>query len=384
MTLRIKNDGGSAARGVKLALMKSNPDLFIQGEPGRDLGELKPGESRDATFTVFANTQYSGPALDFSVQLSEREGRYGNSAPLSVPIGRLVAPIREVVVAEAGAKSPAPSAPGLRVDVDEPLDLSAPARPEALAVIFGIENYRKAPAVTYARRDATVFREYAVKALGVPDSKDHIFFLGEDATLGEFRKAFSKGGWLSRRARADSDVYIFIAGHGAPDLKSHDAFLIPEDGDPNYPAETGFPLQDLKDLAASLKVRSVSIFLDACFSGSDRESPLLASARPLVNRVAPIGGTLPPHVTLLAAAQEDQVSSGYGAGRHGLFSYFLLKGLRGAADADRDRTITAGELRDFVRDGVTRAASGMDREQTPVLFGDPSRPISILPRSKMP
>ena len=208
------------------------------------------------------------------------------------------------------------------------------------------------------------------------------FLLGETRPWGSSarpspRAAGSPGG-PGRFGRLHLHRGARRSGSEKPRRLSH-----PEDGDPNYPAETGFPAGFKGFGACSKSVPSRFSSTPASAARTGR-APLLASARPLVNRVAPIGGTLPPHVTLLAAAQEDQVSSGYGAGRHGLFSYFLLKGLRGAADADRDRTITAGELRDFVRDGVTRAASGMDREQTPVLFGDPSRPISILPRSKMP
>ena len=55
---------------------------------------------------------------------------------------------------------------------------------------------------------------------------------------------------------------------------------------------------------------------------------------------------------------------------HGLFSYFLMKGLEGNADSNKDDKITSNELYTYVRSNVTREAFRLGREQTPQLQGD--------------
>ena len=66
----------------------------------------------------------------------------------------------------------------------------------------------------------------------------------------------------------------------------------------------------------------------------------------------------------------NQISSGYKEANHGLFSYYLMKGLEGDADANNDKKITNGELHNYVRSNVTRQAIRLGREQTPELKGD--------------
>lgn len=374
LTVRVKNAGAGQAKVVSLALERSDPDFFIQGETRRPLGEIPSGGHKDAVFTVFSNTRFSLDKMAFRAVLTEKTGKFGGAFPVEIPVNRPAASITEIVVEskKTGRSETEPAA--LTVDVDQNIPTAVGANPDALAVIFGIESYRKTSSVTYARRDAAVFKDYAVKVLGVPEDKGRLFFQTDDVTLGEFKKAFTKGGWLSRRVRPESDVVIYFAGHGAPDPGTGGAFLIPQDGDPNYAAETGYPLDELLSFAGSLPARSVTVFLDSCFSGADRESKmLLAQARPLVVTAKVDLEHGRKNLTVFSAAKGNQISSGYPEKRHGLFSYFLMKGLSGAADADGDKSLTSGELRDFLRLNVENTAGSLDREQTPQFSGDPER-----------
>ena len=72
-------------------------------------------------------------------------------------------------------------------------------------------------------------------------------------------------------------------------------------------------------------------------------------------------------LTVFTAAGEAEISSGYPEQRHGIFTYFLLKGLQGAADANADKKITVGELFNYLKPNVKRTAGARDREQTPSL-----------------
>ena len=180
----------------------------------------------------------------------------------------------------------------------------------------------------------------------------------------EFDKVFSQGGWLDKRIGDEkSDVYIFYAGHGAPDIASRTAFLIPYDGDPNYASQTGYAVDEMTSNLSQLGARSVTVFLDACFSGANRENEiLLAGARPVFMDV---NTAMADNVTLFSAASGNQISSAWPEKQHGLFSYWLMKGMQGSADTNGDNRLTVEELGGFIRNNVSTTAGRLDREQTP-------------------
>ncbi|MBM3265823.1 MAG: caspase family protein, partial [candidate division Zixibacteria bacterium] len=261
------------------------------------------------------------------------------------------------------------------VDVDQVVTAKTDC-PDALGIIMGIEDYRYAPAVPFARHDALVAYEYFVKTLGIRESNIYLR-TDRDATQGEFRKAFDpEQGWLAKRIKPNkTDVFVYFIGHGAPDVATQDAFLIPADGDPNYPA-TGFWLDELYNSLNRLPARQTTVLIDACFSGQtgrgEKIEMLLAGSRGI--SVQARRTSLAPHVAVLTAAQGNQVSSAYPEKSHGLFTYFVLKGIQGEADQDADRMVTLGQLYAYVRAGVESQAGRLDREQIPELMGvDPGR-----------
>jgi uncharacterized caspase-like protein len=160
-------------------------------------------------------------------------------------------------------------------------------------------------------------------------------------------------------------VIVYWSGHGQTDLRTKAAFLLPNDADPNYPAQTGLALAELYERLAALKARSVVVFIDACFSGSTREgSALLAGARGVVVSVEH-PALRSETMAVFSAATGEQVASAWPERQHGVFTYWLLKGLRGEADADADGAVTVDELDRYVRATVSRSAAALDREQTP-------------------
>ena len=106
-------------------------------------------------------------------------------------------------------------------------------------------------------------------------------------------------------------------------------------------------------------------FLDACFSGANREKEmLLADARPVFMEV---DASATGNVTVFSASGGKEISSAWPEKKHGLFSYFLMKGMRGDADANKDSQITVDELNNYVSKNVSDIAGMLDREQTPGL-----------------
>ena len=71
--------------------------------------------------------------------------------------------------------------------------------------------------------------------------------------------------------------------------------------------------------------------------------------------------------------QLDQISSGLKEAKHGIFSYYLMKGLEGNADINKDKKITNGELLAYMDENVSQKASELGRQQNPSLAGDPKK-----------
>ena len=114
--------------------------------------------------------------------------------------------------------------------------------------------------------------------------------------------------------------------------------------------------------------KSVTVFLDACFTGQTRNSEMLiANARPIV--IKPLAAAVPDNVTVISAASGSQISGALQEKEHGLFTYYLLKGLGGDADYNKDKSINISELKSFVSAKVKEQAALNGREQTPEIQG---------------
>jgi len=258
-------------------------------------------------------------------------------------------------------------------DVDKNIPKTGYDGKNSLAVVIGIEEYKYAPTVDYAKRDAQVFYKYANSVFGVP--KENIYFLSNtEATLGEFNKIFSKDGWLARRTITDeTHIIVYYAGHGAPDVKSATAYLIPFDIDPNY-AKTGFSLNSLYSSLSGLNAKSVTVFLDACFSGKSRDEKMLVSGTRGVIIKTESSAFSANNMSIISASSNDEYSAAYPAKNHGIFTYYLLKSLQD--NASSLRKISVNDFFNNIKTEVSKKAGYLDKEQTPSLTGnDKDRPL---------
>ena len=189
--------------------------------------------------------------------------------------------------------------------------------------MIGIERYRaKLPAASFAAGDAALMAKYAVAVLGYPE-ENVALLIDDGANRSDFDKYFDK--WLPNRVEKDDEVFVYFSGHGSPNPKTGDAYVVPYDGDPAYLEETAYPLAKMYAALAKLPTKKVTVVLDSCFSGAGGRSVLAKGARPLVavkTEEAAAG------ITVIAAAASDQISSSYEEKGHGLFTYYLLKGMQ--------------------------------------------------------
>jgi hypothetical protein len=251
-------------------------------------------------------------------------------------------------------------------DVDIPPKTKT-KNPDGIAIVIGVESYQYVSDATYAYNDAEVFREYLAETMGFSKAKVKII-TNRQASLAEFNKLLSPNGWLARNVNpGKSEIVIYFSGHGIPDQKTKQTGLLPFDVDPNY--SIGFRLSDLYASLGNLNAKSVLVFLDACFTGENRERRmLLADARGIV--VVPSEKSLPNNMAVLSAASGGQFSGALKEKEHGLFTYYVLKGLSGDADNNRDKKLTIGELGKYVQVKVKEQAAIEGREQIPELQGN--------------
>jgi hypothetical protein len=254
-------------------------------------------------------------------------------------------------------------------DVDRVPTRSIPTKNHAYAIVIGIEQYReKLPKADFADRDARLVGEYLTKVMGYPE-ENVVVRTNEKASLTDLIKYLET--WLPNNAEKDGAVFIYYSGHGAPNPKTGDAYLVPYDGDPSFVDSTGYPLKRLYAALDKLPAKEVTVVLDSCFSGAGGRSVIAKGMRPMVisveNPALASGKTV-----VLAASSGDQVSSTYEEKGHGLLTYYFLKGLQGEGDGNKDGRITMSELFEYVKPQVQKVARKQyNNEQTPQLLASP-------------
>lgn len=382
ITARVWNTGTGEAREASVRIVPGADVFLTQESPPRvSLGTMPPNAWRDISLTLYTNSR--ARSLAVRLELRDESGRWTAELPIDVPLDRPVASTLDVptgAVGSASASDPSATPPAL-LDVVERDIPRGPRNPDAMAVVLGVERYRDLPQARWAARDAALVRRYAIDALGVSDDRNHLYVRTDaDVTGNEFRKLFADDGWLARRVKPTTDLFVYWSGHGAADIATRTPYLIPFDGDANYARETGYSLATLYEQLARLDARSITVVVDACFTGLTRSHTVLTpGARPIVVSIEH-PALRRENMAVFAAARGDQTASDFPPKRHGLFTYMWLDGLRGAADADGDRAITVEELEQYTVRRVREAAGTMDREQAPLVIArDRARVLVRLP-----
>ena len=78
---------------------------------------------------------------------------------------------------------------------------------------------------------------------------------------------------------------------------------------------------------------------------------------------------------MLSAASDSQISGAIKEKEHGLFTYYVLKGLSGDADTNKDKIVKLNELSDYVSKNVKEQAALNGREQIPQLKSNQDKVI---------
>ncbi|MCT7975893.1 caspase family protein [Laspinema olomoucense] len=229
------------------------------------------------------------------------------------------------------------------------------------AIVVGISKYKYEADklnLKYAHRDA----EELVKVLQSPSGggfeKDHIVKLvNEEATTANITKALRT--FLKKPAK-DDIVLIYFACHGTPDIdRPGIVYLLTHDTDPKDISGTALPMREIDlSLRENLLAKRVIILADTCHSAAIGGGMGRRDARDnsnVVNSYLREVSKAKQGIALLTSAETNEVSfedAKWGGG-HGVFTYYLLEGMKGAADrSPKNGIVTVGELFEYVRENV--------------------------------
>ncbi len=277
--------------------------------------------------------------------------------------------------ATATAQSPAaPRTPAAVSDIGTAIPTGQPAGKFDIAVVIGNSTYSASgtPNVEYALQDAQTMRQYLITAFGYDPA--NIIYL-EDATLTKLNEIFGTEsdhqGKLYKWVKPGlSRVFIYYVGHGAPDQQSGESYFVPVDANPQYISTSGYKLSTFYENLSKIPAAKKTVVIDACFSGSSANGQLLKGVSGLTARLKAEPKAAGAADLLLTSAGMDQVASWYPEKGHSLFTYFFLKGIQGAADNNKDGTITMGEMKIWLNDQVPYMARRLTgNEQQPVMLG---------------
>lgn len=248
-------------------------------------------------------------------------------------------------------------------DIDKNIPLKTVNNSHTFAFIFANEKYEGMPDVPFAINDGKSFATYCHSTLGIPESNINTYY---NATYGKMRAAVEYLKQLDETFKGDLNVIIYYAGHGAPDEKTNVAYLVPTDA---YAVNSSvcYPLDDLYSDLGNLKARNVKVFMDACFSGTDRSNDMLAQGGRLVATV-PKKSHVSGNVVVVSATSNDQTAWYHKEQGHGLFTYCLIKKLQQTGGE-----VSMGELCEYLQEQIPQISIVQNRVlQNPTFQSSPT------------
>jgi hypothetical protein len=249
------------------------------------------------------------------------------------------------------------------------------SRKNAIAIVLGVEDYKYFAKAPYATNDAKLMAQYFNQVFGIEkvftytnDEVSGFFFENMfNPNFGELQKAVVEG---------ETEVFVFYSGHGLPSKDGETVYILPYDGRIEALDNQGFELSKLYSNLEALNAKSVTIFIDACFSGVSRATETYS----MQNLVAMKGVSIKPKIKqpwldnpnfiVFTSSDFEETSLGFDPSETGLFTYFVCAGLLGEADENEDGKVSSGELKEYVIEEVVQTSVKIRGQQTPRFYGN--------------
>ena len=230
------------------------------------------------------------------------------------------------------------------------------------ALIIGIEKYRDLPTARFAEHDAEAVRQAMEGILGVP-SQNIVYLTGERAGKTEIEKYVAE--WLPRNVPEGSRLYVYFSGLGMSDPLTGEPRLLPWDADTRFLKTSSYSLPALYDDLKTTKAADIVVVMDTCFASTGERCVSSRGIRYLVTHGYP--EVSDPRMTAWYGAGPQEAAGSLPEQHHGLFSYYFLKGLTGAAGASVEKGLSFAQMEDYVEKWVPPIAALQSREQHPSL-----------------
>lgn len=221
-------------------------------------------------------------------------------------------------------------------------------------MIISNEEYSFLDNVNFALKDGNIFKEYCKKTLGIAEKQIRY---SQNATYGMLADDIE---WLKYALNNTdgSKAIVYYCGHGIPDEKTGDAYIIPVDGKGTN-TTTCYSLNTLYTTLANTKASNITYFMDACFTGANKEGSMLVAARGVAREAKK--ETLQGNSVVFSASSSDETAMTYPSKGHGLFTYFLLKKLQ-----ETKGNVSYSELAEYINYNVKRESLLINNKpQTP-------------------
>lgn len=362
--VEVKNEGRTEAQGVEV-LVEGTGVLTALLPSTMTVGDVLPGEIKRVTVTkpmTSAKEPLRGELL-FGLR---------SASPLAQ-----IPPVKKFTIQVKPSPANGTSS---AIDVDQPPKGTAPLKQQKSVVIaIGVGRFREAqvPSVKFAARDAEVMAAYLQSLSGL--SADRVRVLTDGHGLKQdLAETFDE--WLPKRVDPNTVVYVYVAGRALVDGVTGAVSLVPYDG---TTASMGrvYSLRRLQESLVHLPIQRAILMFDVSLEHAAGADPATGAAP-----VWEIGATdASAKMMWMIGNSGLQESQAFEPGRHGLFTYQLLRGLQGPADLDRDGTVVAGELCAFARGEVVRLTSEqIGSSQQPVCLPAPGQGalVRIHPMAK--
>ena len=353
LQLLLQNVEQGTAENVDVALTVPTGVFLVGGNPNERFASMEAGETKSLVYTLIVNQNYASNEIPVQITLKERYGKYAENRTIHLQLNQTLAANKVVIESTAKERADIQIA-SLTSDVDKNIPVTGVQNNNTFAVIIANENYMSVASVPFAINDGNIFREYCEKTLGIPAKNIRY---ESDATGNQIKQQV---GWLQNVTKAypNANIIFYYAGHGIPDESSRTAYLLPVDGS-GTDVSTGYKLDDLYATLGNIPAKNVTVFMDACFSGSKREHGMLASARGVA--IKSKSGVPQGNMVVFSAAQGDETAYPNNEEKHGMFTYFLLKKLQ-----ESKGDVTLFDLGQYITQRVSQESIVLNnKSQTP-------------------
>ena len=353
LQLLLQNVEQGMAENVDVSVSFPQGVYVLGGDEKQQFTKMMAGETKSLEYSLIVPQTYVSTEIPVNISIKERHGKYAENRVVKLQLNQTLASSKIVIDSKVEELKDIQIA-SLTSEVDKNIPVTNVQNKNTFAVIIANENYMSVASVPYALNDGNIFREYCLKTLGIPEKQVRYV---PNAT-GNLIKAEINRLQDICRVFKDAHIIFYYAGHGIPDESSCTAYLLPVDGI-GSDVSTGYKLDNLYAVLGSIPAENVTVFMDACFSGSKREEGMLASARGVAIKAK--SGQPQGKMVVFSAAQGDETAYPNNEERHGMFTFYLLKKLQ-----ETKGEVTLQELGDYIVKQVSQQSILLNgKSQTP-------------------